>query len=101
MRFDEPVYFVKDLPGQYNAQTGDYDDGDTQEVFRYANITDAGETTMNLVYGRIKQGALVIRIQGGLPGPFDYIRIGTKRFRADRVRQLRRLSVFVVSEVQT
>lgn len=100
MRFDTPVFFVTDIPGAYNAQTGDYDDGGTREQYRLANVTDALTQTMQLVYGKVKQGAKVIRFQGDMPEPFDYIRIGTKRYRDDTSRELRRLCTFVVSEVQ-
>ena len=100
MRYDVWVYFVKELPGTYNDQTGDYADGDTREEYRLANITDASEERMQLVYGRIRQGALVVRIQGGDPSPFDYIRIDGKRYRVDRTRKLCLGRSYTVSEVQ-
>lgn len=100
MRYDAWIYFVKELPGAYNEQTGDYDDGGTREEYRLANITDASEERMQLVYGRIRQGALVIRIQGEDPEPFDYIRIGTRRYQVDRTRKLCLGRSYTVSEVQ-
>ena len=99
MRFDTEVCFVKEYSGAYNTETGDYEEGVARKEYNLANVTDASETTMQLVYGKIKQGALVIRIQGERPEPFDYIKIGDRKYRADSTRELRRLSTFVVSEV--
>lgn len=101
MRFDIPIMFVAETPGEYNTSTGDYGDSTKTIEARLANVTDANEQTMRLVYGRIHQGALVIRIQGDEPGAFDYIQIGERHYRVDTYRKLRRLCTFVVSEVQT
>lgn len=105
MRFDTEAVFVRETPGAYNAATGDYDDGSTTKEPRLADATDASEQTMMLVYGKIKQGALVLRIQGKKPKPFDYILINSERhkgkYRVDSSRYLRTKCVFVVSEVQT
>lgn len=100
MRFDTVVSFIKEQPGAYNVLTGDYEDGTPSEENRLANVTDASEQTMQLVYGKLKQGALVIRLQGQDPEPFDYVMIGEKRYRVDSHRRLRRLCTFTMSEVQ-
>ena len=100
MRYGTAVYFVKELPGAYDPQTGDYDDSGTREEYRLANVTDASEERMQLVYGKIKQGALILRIQGDDPAPFDYIRIGTKHYKVDRTRKLALGRSYTVSEVQ-
>ena len=100
MRFDTKICFVKETAGDYNAETGDYGEGSSHKIYKLANVTDASTETMQLVYGHIKQSALVIRIQGHMLDPFDYIKIGDKRYRVDMSRQLRRVSTFTVSEVQ-
>lgn len=100
MRFDTKIYFVQETAGTYDAETGDYGESSTQRTPQLANVTDASTDTMQLVYGHIKQGALVIRIQGEAPSPFDYIEIGGKPYRVDASRRLRRLTTFTVSEVQ-
>lgn len=104
MRFDTDAVFVKETPGEYDASTGNYGDGSTAEEPRLANVTDASGRTMKLIYGTIKEGALVIRIQGEKPSPFDYIRIDSGihsgKYKVDSPRYLRRLCTFVVSEVQ-
>lgn len=102
MRYGTPVYFQRKRKGPYNASTGDYGPDTTEEVKRYASVTDTGTDTLNLVYGGPKQGSLTIRLQRAYAEPFDQIRIGdgeqAKRYCVDRTRLFKR--VFIVSEVQ-
>lgn len=100
MRFDVPVYFQTVKQGEYDASTGNYGEDIIEETKKDADVTSAGVETLNLVYGDIKQGAVVIRLQNHYNKPFDRIRIGDKIFRADFRRKLRRKHVFVASEVQ-
>nr|DAQ16209.1 MAG TPA: head closure knob [Caudoviricetes sp.] len=100
MRFDTPIYFQSVVRGEYNATTGDYADDTAEEVERYASVSDTGTDTLTLVYGGLKQGSLTIRLQSVYDGIFDYIRIGSKRYRVDKTRTLRNKQTFIVSEVQ-
>lgn len=100
MRFDVPVYFQTVKQGEYDASTGNYGEDIIEETKKDADVTSAGVETLNLVYGGIKQGAVVIRLQNHYNKPFDRIRIGDKIFRVDFRRKLRRKHVFVASEVQ-
>ena len=100
MRFDNKILFVRETEGTYDESTGDYGEGSTHKIEKLANVTDASTQTMQLVYGHIRQGALVIRIQGVMLEPFDYIRVDGKKYRVDMSRKLRQKSTFVVSEVQ-
>ena len=52
------------------------------------------------VYGQIKQGSLTCHIQNIYQKPFDYIRIGAKRYKVDYSRRLRIKESFILSEVQ-
>ena len=98
MRFDKQISFQRVTPGAYQ-DNGDYAEDTVVEVSTWANITAAGENTMQLLYGNIRQNALVVRIQG-YAGIFDYILIGGKRYKVDRRLTLERTETFVVSEVQ-
>jgi hypothetical protein len=100
VRFDTPIYFQSVVRGEYNATTGDYADDTAEEVERYASVSDTGTDTLTLVYGGLKQGSLTIRLQSVYDGIFDYIRIGSKRYRVDKTRTLRNKQTFIVSEVQ-
>ena len=97
MRYDTPVYFQTITAGKLNPETYNYDDDIMLEVKRYANVTDSGVDTLNLVYGEIKQSSKTVRLQRAYKEPFDRIRIGDKTYRVDLTR---RGKSFVVSEVQ-
>lgn len=98
MRFDKEVYF-ESVQSVFDENTGNYTDSVT-EVKQYASVTDSGTQTMLLVYGKIKQGSLTIRLQNHFNEPFDRIRIGEKHYSVDMMRTLCRMQVFIVSEVQ-
>ena len=100
MRFDTPVYFQSVVHGEYDPATGNYAEDMVAEVERYASVSDTGMDTLTLVYGGLKQGSLTIRLQSVYDGIFDYIRIGSKRYRVDKTRTLRHKQTFIVSEVQ-
>lgn len=100
MRFDTPVYFQLVKQGRYDVSTGNYGEYIIEETKRCADVTDAGAEILNLIYGEVKQGAVVIRLQNHYDKPFDRIRIGGKVFRADFRRELRHKHVFIASEVQ-
>ena len=100
MRFDKPIYFQHITSGAYDESSGNYFDDTVSEIKRYASITQSGIETLNLIYGKLQQDSLTVRIQQHYDKPFDYIRIGNKRYRVDFKRDLSRFSVFVISEVQ-
>lgn len=97
MRYDIPVFFQRVKPGEYDPITGNYGADTITEEKRYASVTDASTEQLTLVYGGIKQGALVIRLQRGYKIPFDRIRVGDKCYRVNFARYLK---TFIVSEVQ-
>lgn len=100
MRYDTPVYFQKITPGEYDPASGNYAEDSVEEAMRYASVMDAREETMRLVYGQIRQGALIVHLQNHYKDPFDRIRIGDTVYSADYTRRLRVKQAFVVSEVQ-
>ena len=96
MRYNDPIFFQRVLPGEYDAKTGNYAEDTVTEVKKYASVTDSGDSTLQLVYGELKQGSKTIRLQRPYTQPFDRIRIDGKVYRVDMARR----SCFVVSEVQ-
>lgn len=99
MRYDKPIIFEKVTPGAYLAD-GNYSEESVEETVAYADITDASEKTLLLVYGSLKEGSLVVRINQHHNSPFNFIRINGKRYKVDSSRKLRHIHTFVVSEVQ-
>ena len=100
MRTDTPVYFQTIHEGEYDPSTGNYLPDAVTEVERYASVTSAKIETLNMVYGNIKQDALVVRLQQHYTEPFSYIRIDDKRYHVDYSRPLRTKQTYIVSEVQ-
>lgn len=100
MRFTTPIYFQKLEIGEYDPKSGDYKADTVTETKRYANVTSAGIESLKMIYGTLKQGSLVIRLQNHYKEPFDYIRIGDARYRVDFERKLDVKQAFIVSEVQ-
>lgn len=96
MRFDIPIYFQRITAGEYDKNTGDYGEDTITEEKRFASVTDAGNNTLSLLYGEIREGSLIARIQRPYNEPFDRVRIGEKVYRCDLCR---RKKVFIVSEV--
>ena len=101
MRYDTPIYFQKITPGEYDAESGNYEADTIEETLRYASVMDTGAQAMTLVYGKIQQGSLTIHLQNQYQDPFDYIRIRDRVYRVDSVRNLRVKQCLIVSEVQT
>lgn len=100
MRYDTPVYFQQITPGEYNPNTGDYDNDTVEETLRHASVMNTGEEKLKLVYDGPKQGSLTIQLQTHYTEPFDRIRVGEKTYNVDFSRRLRIKHTFVVSEVQ-
>ena len=96
MRFDTPVYFQRITAGEYDKNTGNYGEDTITEEKRFASVTDIGNSTLSLLYGEIREGSMIARIQRPYNEPFDRIRIGEKVYRCDLCR---RKKVFIVSEV--
>ena len=96
MRFDTSVYFQRITAGEYDANTGNYGEDTITEEKRFASVTDTGNSTLSLLYGEIREGSMIARIQRPYNEPFDRIRIGEKVYRCDLCR---RKKVFIVSEV--
>lgn len=100
MRFDTPIYFQRHPAAVYDETTGDYTTPEPEETKRFADITDTGVNTLQLVYGELKQGSKTIRVQEAYTEPFDRIRIGEDLYKVDFTRTLRSKQTFIVSEVQ-
>lgn len=99
MRYDTPIFMQTVRSGDYDPDTGDYADGQVDEVEQIASVMDTGAEVMKLIYGGLKQGSLTIHLQNHYLDPFDRIRIGKKIYTVDMSRRLRTKQSFVVSEV--
>lgn len=99
MMYKTPIYFQRVTQGAYNSLTGDYGADTVAEVLRYADVTDTGDKTSQFVYGEQRTGSLTVRLQRPYNSPFDFIRIGSKKYRADKIRGGILGKSYIVSEV--
>lgn len=97
MRYDTPIFFQEVIRGAYNGETSNYDEDTIIETKRFASVTDSGIEALKLIYGEIKQGSKVLRLQTPYNEKFEHIRIGSKVY---NVGFSRNRKVFVISEVQ-
>jgi len=100
MRYDKEICFCLDGSRTYDQNTGDYVDSDPVLVKKPASVMDTTVQTMNLVYGEIREGSLIIHLQNHYDDPFDRIIYNGRRYRVDAKRNLRTKQVFIVSEEQ-
>lgn len=96
MRYNTPIYFQFNRTAEYDATSGNYIELPPDEEKCYANVTDSGVETLNLVYGSLKQSSLTIRLQRPYKKPFNTIRVDDKQYRVDFSRNRQ---AFIVSEV--
>lgn len=100
MRYDTPIFFQHIVRGDYNVKTGNYDDEAIPEDKVYASVMDTKSEMIMQIYGKLRQGSLTVHIQNSYNYSFDFIRIGSKRYKVDYRRKLRVKETFILSEVQ-
>lgn len=100
MRYDTPVTFVREAPGEYSAATGNYGAGTQSVTDVWANVSDTGTDALQLVYGQLRQGSKTVRIRGQLSEDVDYILIGELKYSPDAIRTYRQEQVYICSQKQ-
>lgn len=100
MRYDTPIYFQSIKQGEYDINTGNYDNETIEEVKRYASVQNTSMQTLNIVYGDIRQESKTISLQTPYYELFDRIRIGSRLYKVDSMNSHLTKQSFIVSEVQ-
>lgn len=106
MRFDREIYFQYITEGAFDPSTGDHADPAIIEVRKMADVNDTTRDTLMLVFGELRQGSKTACIQGRIAQGYSRIRIRDRTASKDRiyqvkaVRELERLTTFVLEEVQ-
>lgn len=103
MRCDTQIYFVTDgmrelVTDPASENYGGYTESAATAVGRLADVTDTQATTQQLVYGKLREGSVTVRLNGHHLEPFDHIRIGSVLYDVDAKRHLRHRSVFICHE---
>lgn len=98
MRYDTPVYFQTVKPGEYDIKTGNHNPDTVTEVKKYASVTDTGAEMLKMLFGKVKQGSFIVRLQTPYKEPFQRIRIGETVYSVKLEKLKKR--VFIVSELK-
>ena len=110
MRCDTQIYFITDgertlITDHNDPDYGGYAKATPVEAGMLADVTDTKTETQQLVYGKLREGSVTVRLNGHYLEPFDHIRIVnretgvSKLFDVDAFRHLRHRSVFICHEV--
>lgn len=111
MRCDTQIYFITDgertlITDHNDPDYGGYAKTTPVEAGMLADVTDTKTETQQLVYGRLREGSVTVRLNRHYLDPFDHIRIvdrntgDSKLYDVDASRHLRHRSVFVCHEVK-
>ena len=100
MRYDKRITFLLRGGKTYDESTGDYTRAEDTKTVVPASVIDTRTSTMELVYGEIRQGSLTIQLQKHYEDPFDLILYDGNEYRVDFRRKLRTKETLIVSEVQ-
>lgn len=95
MRYEKKVYFIKE-ESIYNRDSGRYITKEIPIAERMADVTDTGTEAMNLLYGKILQGAKTIRIKTKVHDEFNYIVIDKQRYLVETIKTFRQEQVMHV-----
>ena len=75
MRYDKVIYLISKGTEVYNELTGNYDTvGEVSAYEKHAHVSDSGTQSMNMLYGKIREGAKIFRLKGSVDVDFDYLR---------------------------
>ena len=95
LRYEKKVYFIKE-ESVYNQDNGRYITKEIPIAERWADVTDTGTEAMNLLYGKILQGAKTIRIKTKVLDEFNYIVLDKQRYLVETIKTFRQEQVMYV-----
>ncbi len=101
MRYTDEITFVKESSeSHYDPDLGEWVDGEAKRTGTVANVTDLGTDRSVVLFGRIEQGAKVIRTQPLFAVPvFDQIKISGKTYEPLTTREPSGRHSLIVQEV--
>lgn len=100
MRYDQKIHLIKNGGTVYDYETGNHISEEPTQVEKWANISNQTEERMNVLYGKINEKSLIVRLLNHYDKPFDKIEYNGELYQVDSQRRLRREHVFHISEVQ-
>ena len=83
MRYDKPIYFVSNIDKHYDVELGEWVQGQTSRVKKFANITAMSESRQQVIFGDISNKRLIVRLQRVYREHYDLLEIDGKSYHAD------------------
>ena len=83
MRYDKPLYFVSNVDKHYDAELGEWVQGQTSRVKKYGNITAMSANRQQVIFGDVSNKRLVVRLQRVYREPYDLLEIDGKSYQVD------------------
>ena len=83
MRYDKPLYFVSEVGKHYDAELGEWVQGKTSRVKKFANITAMSENRQQVIFGDVSNKRLIVRLQRVYREPYDLLEIDGKSYQVD------------------
>lgn len=86
MRYNVPVFFVKESDKVYNPDLGEWVEGNPVIVKKYVNKTHMNAVRQQAVFGDVKSNRFILRLQRPYTAAYDYIELYGKRYTVDTER---------------
>ena len=86
MRYDVPLFFVKETEKHYDPELGEWIQGEKVRTKKYSNVTHMGAERQQAVFGDVSSKRFVVRLQRAYKQPYDYIEIDGKSYHTDTER---------------
>ena len=83
MRYDKPLYFVSNIDKHYDAELGEWVQGQTSRVKKFANITAMSANRQQVIFGDVSNKRLIVRLQRVYNEPYDLLEIDGKSYQVD------------------
>ena len=83
MRYDKPIYFVSNVDKHYDAELGEWVQGQTSRVKKFANVTAMSANRQQVIFGDVSNKRLVVRLQRVYSEPYDLLEIDGKSYQVD------------------
>lgn len=86
MRYNNPIYFVKQGKKEYDPDTGEWIQGEVVKVKRFANVTHMSAERQQAIFGDVKANRFILRLQRPYKAAYDFIELDGKRCTVDTER---------------
>lgn len=86
MRYDKPIYFVKESGRHYDPDSGEWQMDEPVKAMRRANITHMSAERQRAIFGDVRSDRSIVRLQRPFIEPYDFIEINGKAHSVDTER---------------